>query len=396
VAPSVNGAAKILRGLGHYPALSRWGALAALVYFAGAAFSFGWASAISNNGSSVSDRALVQAFVMSAAELITPAPAVAGLLAGSYAEAAIAQLGEDLRYNFIVFVVIGLLLNGIAQLLRAATHGASSIAGKRLDGIGKSAGVLGWSLGITGTVAFRLEDGPEDTPLIGWAVSLVLLPPLIVFFVSILTPDIVREIREKFYDAPKGVWVRRFSKIGRLNSRRQDPILMSPIDGESILAMELGPYDYATDMLENAYAAAWNARLNTSNHPSVVSWRRQMGEKSPLNADELPRSLYAEFNDVFDPRIGFALIIDPDPLLVSLSSKLQTAIQIRSAAVSKYERDFFSEIQARVRTLGYNVKVVIVDDPYHADLDWELIDDLVREAAKNTARPGLTPPESWD
>lgn len=59
---------------------------------------------------------------------------------------------EELNGVITSFVVIGVLLAGGGQLMRAATHGATSKAGRQIDGWGKSVGLFGWSLGLMGAV----------------------------------------------------------------------------------------------------------------------------------------------------------------------------------------------------------------------------------------------------
>lgn len=71
-----------------------------------------------------------------------------------------------LRSALTTWLVLGLLLGGAGQLIRAAAHGATSVAGKDLDGAGKITGLLGWSLGITGAVMFAFEGTETSEALL--------------------------------------------------------------------------------------------------------------------------------------------------------------------------------------------------------------------------------------
>lgn len=122
--------------------------LAALIaYVLGAAVSFGWATVAQEKGTSP----------------------------------------EELISILTVSVVIGLLLGGIGQLMRAAAHGAVSRGGKLADGLGKVVGLCGWSFGLVGAVLFAMNG--TDAP--GWLLELVILSmfvaPLATFLVSRIT-----------------------------------------------------------------------------------------------------------------------------------------------------------------------------------------------------------------
>lgn len=63
----------------------------------------------------------------------------------------------ELTLLLTTYVIIGVLLGGIGQLMRAAAHGAKSDGVKRIDGWGKVVGLLGWSFGLVGAVAFAMR-----------------------------------------------------------------------------------------------------------------------------------------------------------------------------------------------------------------------------------------------
>ena len=85
-------------------------------------------------------------------------------------------LQDALRTLLALGVVIGLFLNGIGLLMRAAAHGAKG-RGRVVDGIGKMVSLLGWSISLTGAMIFTLEQTtiPQDA-VVPWAAGLVLFP----------------------------------------------------------------------------------------------------------------------------------------------------------------------------------------------------------------------------
>lgn len=75
--------------------------------------------------------------------------------------------------RLVASAVSGLLIVGVAQLMRGSAHGAASEGGKRVDGLGKALGVFGWSLGATSAVIFRaVGTGVSDEMLLRTALLL--------------------------------------------------------------------------------------------------------------------------------------------------------------------------------------------------------------------------------
>lgn len=91
---------------------------------------------------------------------------------------------EELISVLTVYIVLGLFLGGIGQLMRAAAHGAVSPVGKRVDGTGKIVGLFGWSLGLVGAVMLAVNgtDAPD------WLVPLGVIAVLGVTVVAFLVP----------------------------------------------------------------------------------------------------------------------------------------------------------------------------------------------------------------
>jgi len=81
------------------------------------------------------------------------------------------------------YVVIGIILGGIGQLLRAAAHGVQST----VDGAGKLIGMTGWSLGLTGGVLFALDGTNTPEWVLGLVVGAVFVPPICTFGISLLS-----------------------------------------------------------------------------------------------------------------------------------------------------------------------------------------------------------------
>lgn len=95
---------------------------------------------------------------------------------------------EELISLLTVFAVIGLLLGGFGQLMRAAAHGAVSPGGKLTDGLGKVVGLCGWSFGLVGAVMFAMEgtEAPE------WLIKLVIWAMFVAPVATFLVPRIRR------------------------------------------------------------------------------------------------------------------------------------------------------------------------------------------------------------
>lgn len=130
------------------PARSRWGVCAAFLYFLGAAIPFWLAVQVLDSDAS----------------------------------------SDSLRETILAFVIIGILFGGLAQLLRASAHGATTSWGKKVDGLGKLMGVLGWSLGLLGGVVFAMEKSTIGPWVIGLAVAAAIFPPIAVGFISLWNP----------------------------------------------------------------------------------------------------------------------------------------------------------------------------------------------------------------
>jgi len=180
-----------------YRPISRWGVFASILYLLGASIGFTSSLVIADSAARVADAADILSSSHANVSLFSPTTIV-NFVVATLPNALAHRLRADLLTNLTTCVVIGILLNGIAQLMRASAHGAASRFGKGLDGFGKSIGVFGWSLGVTGTVGFALRDERVDSPLVAWAVSAVMLPPLIIFLVSALTSDRVKDIKKAF------------------------------------------------------------------------------------------------------------------------------------------------------------------------------------------------------
>lgn len=69
---------------------------------------------------------------------------------------------EALRNLLTTYVVVGVLLGGLGQLMGAAAHGTVSLGGKRVEGWGKIVGLFGWSFGVMAVIPLALEE--TDVP----------------------------------------------------------------------------------------------------------------------------------------------------------------------------------------------------------------------------------------
>lgn len=94
---------------------------------------------------------------------------------------------DELNGVITTFVIVGILVAGGGQLMRAAAHGATSKAGRRVDGWGKSVGLFGWSLGLMGAVFSEVSK--RGTP--DWVFPFVV-------FVVVLTFSVVLPLAAKF------------------------------------------------------------------------------------------------------------------------------------------------------------------------------------------------------
>lgn len=70
-----------------------------------------------------------------------------------------------------ITVVIGLGLNGVGLMLRAAAHGTPGLS--MIDGVGKLLGVLAWSIGLTATFVFAVNQTALPVASMGWIFSTV-------------------------------------------------------------------------------------------------------------------------------------------------------------------------------------------------------------------------------
>lgn len=88
---------------------------------------------------------------------------------------------SELESLFVSFVVWGLLIAGLGQVLMAASHGSDQTWKFWTDGIGKLGAVLGWSLGAVGGVMFAMKDTEAERSLIGVMVFLIFVVPILVW-----------------------------------------------------------------------------------------------------------------------------------------------------------------------------------------------------------------------
>lgn len=126
---------------------SPWQVAAPIAYVLGAAISFGWAIVALDEGTT----------------------------------------SQELISLLTVFLVIGIFLAGVGQLMRAAAHGTVSRAGKTVDGWGKVIGLLGWSFGLVGAVLFAMDGTEAPEWLMAVSVIAVLAVPVLAFLVSLVS-----------------------------------------------------------------------------------------------------------------------------------------------------------------------------------------------------------------
>lgn len=177
---------------------------------------------------------------------------------------------------------------------------------------------------------------------------------------------------------------------GRLHTWRTQPIRVAPINGENLLAEDLAPYDQALTALQEAYNSAWNAAVDESTDPAVITWRQTPGTKFDFILSQVdPR--WAEFQDWNAQMKTFEHIINAHPVVAPIEAKFSAATEARAAAIAEYEKNYLTALTERARTLGYSVDVVVSDGSAE-DLDWDLVNDLEDVATASTPKPGLTPP----
>lgn len=87
----------------------------------------------------------------------------------------------EMESLFVSFVVWGLLIAGLGQVLMAASHGSDQTWKFWTDGIGKLGAVLGWSLGAVGGVFFAMKDTQAPENLIGVMVLFIFVVPFFVW-----------------------------------------------------------------------------------------------------------------------------------------------------------------------------------------------------------------------
>lgn len=114
-----------------------WAAVASIVYASGAGIALGTASSKLNQGT-------------------TP---------------------QELEAAMIVYVIIGLLLSGVGQLMCATAHGTSSPCGVRYDGWGKIISLFGWSLGLLGATFLYMKGTETPAWVLGATIGFVFVPP---------------------------------------------------------------------------------------------------------------------------------------------------------------------------------------------------------------------------
>lgn len=80
--------------------------------------------------------------------------------------------------DLIVYVIVGLLLGGVGQLMCATVHGASSHRATRYDGWGKVVSIFGWSLGLFGATFLYMKDTGAPGWLLFVVVGTLVFPPV--------------------------------------------------------------------------------------------------------------------------------------------------------------------------------------------------------------------------
>lgn len=88
---------------------------------------------------------------------------------------------SEMNSLLVSFVVWGLLIAGLGQVLMAASHGSDQTWKFWTDGIGKLGAVLGWSLGAVGGVLFATKDTETPGNLIGVMVLVIFIVPIVVW-----------------------------------------------------------------------------------------------------------------------------------------------------------------------------------------------------------------------
>lgn len=129
-----------------YRPRNTWGILAAVAMFLGAAIAFWSASATLDRGT-------------------TP---------------------DELQGLINTWVMIGILVTGIATLMRASSHGSKQSIGKLVDGGGKTLGVFGWSLALVGSATSAMKGGPVPNWVISLAVATVMVSATVTLAISML------------------------------------------------------------------------------------------------------------------------------------------------------------------------------------------------------------------
>lgn len=84
-----------------------------------------------------------------------------------------------LEASMIGYVIIGLLLSGVGQLMCATVHGTGSSKGARYDGWGKIVSLFGWSLGVLGATFLYMKGTETPAWVLGATVALVFGVPLL-------------------------------------------------------------------------------------------------------------------------------------------------------------------------------------------------------------------------
>lgn len=85
-----------------------------------------------------------------------------------------ADTASTVNSRLVESAVTGLLIVGVAQLMRGSAHGAASDGGRRVDGLGKALGVFGWSLGAGSAVlsqAMGTEVAEETLVTTAWVLA---------------------------------------------------------------------------------------------------------------------------------------------------------------------------------------------------------------------------------
>lgn len=89
---------------------------------------------------------------------------------------------ELLRSTLTAYIIVGLVFAGIGQFMQASTHNRTANWTQRIDGVGKSVSVFGWSFGIFGTVIFTAEGTNIPLRIMETSVSVILIVPCVPLF----------------------------------------------------------------------------------------------------------------------------------------------------------------------------------------------------------------------